>query len=173
MGDEASKPRRRFDWDEAAKLRSEGWSYERIAKQLGVSASGVQRVLVPGLAEKMLAHCAAWQSANKPWRGVCPGCGGPASNARGDRARCCLACASKRRATSVRADTLRCSTCRRWLSDDHFPRQAACIRRRGRHRQCRSCGAIVKRDYRATPQGKASDQRANQRKRANRQGRHD
>jgi hypothetical protein len=61
----------------------------------------------------------------------------------------CKRCAGLHRATTVRDATLLCVTCKQWLRDKDFP----CNRnkngaRRGRHKQCRACSTIARRQHR-------------------------
>ena len=61
---------RKFDHGLALRLHSEGWKPSEIAAALGVSDSGVRRVVVPGVREGMNLNTHRYQ-----WKGVCPDCG--------------------------------------------------------------------------------------------------
>ena len=50
--------------------------------------------------------------------------------------------------TSVREDTLKCSSCRMWKPDDAFTSNVSDKHRRGRHNQCTPCQTIARRKYR-------------------------
>jgi hypothetical protein len=52
------------------------------------------------------------------------------------------------RATSVRDTELECGRCREWKPDDGFQRNRQEKMRRGRHRLCRVCSTITRREYR-------------------------
>jgi hypothetical protein len=83
--------------------------------------------------------------------GICVDCGkeGVALYHRGPDGPRCRVCASLLKADSVRADTLRCVTCRRWLPDSDFPRDRRSRKaRRHRHKQCRECNTVARRAYR-------------------------
>lgn len=140
---------RKFDWDEARRLRESGMSFDAIARQLGVSSTAVICALDPEYRSRNRAQALAWQFKHKPWRGVCPDCGGVASTGRGQWARC-RACYAKLQATSVRDDTLRCHRCREWKPDDAFTQKPTTTKlRRGRDAECKTCQAQRKREYRA------------------------
>lgn len=140
---------RRFDWDEARRLRDTGLSFEAIARQLGVTGTAVLCAVDPEYRARNRAAALAWQFEHKPWRGVCPDCRGVASTGRGQWARC-KACYAKIQATSVREDTLRCHRCHGWKPDDAFtPKPTTTKLRRGRDGECRECQAQRKREFRA------------------------
>lgn len=136
---------RKFDWDEAIRLRSEGHSTKAIAERLGVTWNAVHRVVTPGVMEAEAVTQAAVAA-----RGRCDDCGGPMnglSRYRGSTR--CKTCAAIARATSVRPDSLQCVMCREWKPDDQFPRnRAESLARRGRHSTCRACATIARREYR-------------------------
>jgi hypothetical protein len=131
---------RKFDWDEAARLRERGMPVRVIAAKFGVSAAAVYLALDPALRARDHVRTAQWQRS-----GTCPECGSPCT--RGYR---CRGCANRAQATSVRPAALHCVTCGEWKPDEAFPRDAAKtnVVRRGRHRQCRPCNTEEKRRYR-------------------------
>lgn len=134
---------RTFDWSEAQRLRAEGWTYAAIAHELGVSRVAIRLACDSRAREDSAARLSEWQRS-----GTCPDCGGQASR-NGKRQHRCRACARKQMATSVRAATLRCLTCRQWLPDGAFPRNRTESQRRGRHGHCRDCTTEQKRRWRA------------------------
>lgn len=137
---------RKFDWEEARRLRAEGVPTREIAKRFGVTYNAVFRVVSPGRMEREAAYKRRWEAT-----GRCDDCGGPMnqasrSPARGSRR--CVSCASTLRRTSVTADMLQCVTCREWKPDADFPLNRGLPARRDRHRQCRACCTAARRDYR-------------------------
>lgn len=146
-----SRHARRFDWDEARQLHSQGMSYAAIGRELGVSAEAVRRVVLPGEKERVARY-----QKKRADTGVCSECGGPKnrhSNYRGvTRCKRCAAVASRK---NIRPDTLRCIACREWKPDESFPRNRREEARRGRHESCRTCTTQQKRDYRARVREKA------------------
>jgi hypothetical protein len=154
---------RKFDWEEAEQLRSEGLSYREIARRLAVTPHAIRRVLVPGERERDMARATAWVR-----RGTCPDCGASATRHSLDNNLRCRDCAAKDSATSVRVDTLRCGTCREWKPDNAFSgSRAESPFRRGRHRQCAECNTKWKREWRRRNPGRdAAIQRAYRRRKA-------
>lgn len=152
--------RPRFDHIRAKALRVRGFSYGRIAAELGVSSAAVRRVCDPQVAARMDAASRRWLQS-----GVCPSCGGPKT--RLDRVTRCRTCAARVRATTVRDHELRCQTCHEWKPDDGFPRSRNNGARRGRHKQCTACQTKARTEWRHR---NAERQRAydRQRKRRNR-----
>jgi hypothetical protein len=135
---------RAFDWDEALRLRVDGWSYNRIADHFGVTETAIRRILVPGLQERMNARVREYQREHKPQQGTCPDCGGINSQGRYRPESRCRECHVKHLATSVREDTLQCGGCRYWLPDEDFPHAHNRKARRGRHALCRPCQNVAK-----------------------------
>lgn len=133
----------RFDWEQARRLASEGMTHADIAKRLGVSTSAVWRVVDPKRQARLNVQRGEQQSIRRLWVGECKDCGGPASTRFGQHERC-IPCSALHRSTSVREDTLRCSTCRLWLPDDEFPRAVDNKSRRGRHALCRPCQNVAR-----------------------------
>lgn len=135
---------RRFDYDEAKRLREEGLTYQQIASRFGVTDSAVYWAVNDGAREAMIARHGEWQRG-----GTCVDCGSPCSRNRSRRHERCHACASLARATSVRPNELRCRTCHEWKPDEGFPGgERPNGARRGRHGQCRSCLTEAKRAWR-------------------------
>lgn len=134
---------RKFDHDEAARLRAAGWTWLAIAKRFGVTPGAVRYAVLPHVRLQNAASRARFQTS-----GDCCECGAPCSHrSRGpDR---CAACAYAAQVINVRPATLRCITCRRWLPDDRFPSDKTNPARRGRHGQCTACQTAARRDYRA------------------------
>lgn len=129
---------RKFDWDEARRLRSEGFPVHQIALRLGVSDNAVYSATDPDARLRMIALRCRLQTS-----GVCTGCGAPCSHRPGHADRCRL-CWADSVTTTVRDDTLRCASCEEWKPDDAFPWYAenvrhANVRRRGRRQHCRAC----------------------------------
>ncbi len=132
---------RKFDWDEAARLRELGLSYAEIGRRLGVSDTAVYYVLNPEARAQVSARDAEWRRA-----GTCPDCGGPATRLGGGRQNRCRACADRAR-TLIRDGERRCSTCKQWLPLALFARSS--WRKHGYHGQCRACNTEAKRVWRA------------------------
>jgi predicted Zn-ribbon and HTH transcriptional regulator len=136
---------RKFDWDEAARLYETGLTYEEIAEALGVSSSAVWLALNPEARARGDARKWQWQREAR-----CPDCGAQTTRTHIGADSRCKRCAALARATSVRATELRCMTCREWKPDEEFPSNRAATKvRRGRHRQCRICQTVARRDHRA------------------------
>ncbi len=136
-------PIRTFDYDEAARLRSEGLTYSEIGERFGVTDAAIQRAVNPKRRAEMLARTAAFQRS-----GICPDCGGQASRNGLNLQHRCRSCASKLAATSVMPRSLRCAVCRVFKLDDDFPRHRRRQHRRGRHTVCRACQAAVRQQSR-------------------------
>lgn len=133
---------RKFDWDEAARMHASGMSKAAIARQLGVSTTAVAIALDPEMRERYARRAHEWTRD-----GRCPDCGGKATR-HGPKQLHCRRCASLRRITTVREDTLRCTTCKTWKPDEDFPSDRSQPHRRNRSRQCRPCQTIAKRRWR-------------------------
>ena len=154
---------RKFDWDEARRLRGLGLTYKEIGVRLGVSLNSVRMACD----DEARARYYLMRSDRAYWRtGACVDCGTPVNRFRpGSR---CMDCNAKHMAFTVRDDCLLCTSCNRWLPDDNFPMEKARRQRRGRHSLCRPCGAAGKREWRQRNPDKAaaSDLRDYQRRRA-------
>jgi hypothetical protein len=135
---------RKFDWDEARRLRAEGASVSEISQQMRVTKAAIWRVVTPGAIEKEAEY-----HRRLARTGICDECGGPMNRlSRYRGATRCAKCAALANATTVRPDALLCSTCREWKPDEDFPSGNKTKARRGRHSQCRVCLTLAKRDYR-------------------------
>lgn len=136
---------RKFDWDEAARLRAEGLSYAAIGRRLGVSASAVRLALNPDENARIAARASAWQA-----NGICPDCGGPATRKKGTRTHPrngrCRPCAARVRA-KVQDGHAYCPTCDTWKPRADF-RPVASRPARGVHSECRDCDRARRRAHR-------------------------
>jgi hypothetical protein len=130
-------PPRKFDWDEAARLKRSGLSYAAIGSRLGVSANAIRRAVDPDYRAKDIASSIRWQAS-----GVCSECGGRATR---PYLRC-RKCSAVHAATSVRNGEAKCFSCRRWLPLDAFRR----VSRPGRvvAQECRECNTRNRRERR-------------------------
>lgn len=106
---------RRFDWDDAGRLRREGHSYAMIGQKLGVTARAVRLALNPTLREMDHLRTTAWSQG-----GVCPDCGGPAIRVSRNRQHRCRSCSAKAQVTSIQGETALCYTCHEWKPLDAF-----------------------------------------------------
>lgn len=144
MTPKAGGPARKFDWDEARRLRNEeGLSYPRIAKRMGVHPNAVRRALNPKEARQQ----ARYKRERSVGKGVCPNCGGPMNLVSQKRGKVCRSCANEQRRTSVRPDELWCFVCKTWKPDEEFPHNKKLPHRRFRHRTCRPCNTAERRKY--------------------------
>ena len=144
--------RRKFDWDEARRLRAQGYTYAAIATRLGVSTTAVIHACDPRQRLRARLITAAHQQS-----GTCIDCGKRCCRndtllRRGIHKGRCRECASKHAATTVRDDALKCVTCKQWLWDTAFPHDARMAHRRGRHRECTACNTKSKREWRRRKQ---------------------
>lgn len=135
---------RKFDYDEAARLRAEGLTYQAIAERFGVTAMAVYWAVNEEARERAIARNTEWQRS-----GTCPDCGGPSTRHSITKSLRCKACFDRTQATSVHEDELRCFRCREWKPDEAFPRNRSGRKlRRGRHNFCRACSTVVRQEYR-------------------------
>lgn len=162
---------RKFDWDEARRLRDQGLSYAAIGQRLGVSETAVWRVI----SEDRMVYTLA-SNARRQTSGTCHVCGAPCShnatqNRRGGRQPDQDLCRSCANTTSVRPTTLKCSECGDWYPDDAFWRNRANPHRRGRHQSCKACGVARRKAYRVLhpDQAKAENARNAERRKQQRQ----
>lgn len=135
---------RRFDHDEARRLRAEGMTYVAIAALMGVTDRTVRLICDPVQRAKSVARNTAWQRSAR-----CPDCGAQTTRhyVGGDHR--CRVCDSLRQATSVRPNALRCFACHEWKPDEGFPKnRGGRVSRRGRHNFCRVCSTRVRQEYR-------------------------
>ena len=136
--------RRKFDYEEARRRYAAGESQKALAAEYGVSIARMCQVLNPEVGRRDDERRREWGRNS-----VCPDCGARATRKRKSEQHRCRECHSRRMATTVRPDELRCITCKEWKPDDEFPsNRAISPHRRGRHSQCRSCQTIARRDHR-------------------------
>lgn len=130
---------RSFDWDEARKMRREGMSYSKIGRTLGVSDSAIKLACNEEAYRKSRERARAWTYA-----GTCPNCGAPATRAGGQsRCRQCF----WTDLTNIKDDQAKCGTCKEWKPLSEFTKATRRYRRvRG---ECRACGTVRRREWRA------------------------
>lgn len=130
---------RKFDHDEARARHEAGETMAAIAADYGVSYNAIWQVIRDWKSQPL---------AQK--REFCVDCGEYCSKPiEGHEPRCIRCATAHYLATSVRADTLRCTTCRAWKPDTDFSPHTKRYARRGRHLQCRACNTAAKRAWRA------------------------
>lgn len=136
---------RKFDWDEALRLREAGATIKSIAATLGVSETAVFRVVKPGERERFAEY-----RKNFDRTGQCSDCGGPMNRtAAYNGSTRCVRCSAIARGTTARDGELQCITCREWKPDDSFPHnRVEKHARRGRHHECRACNTASRRAHR-------------------------
>lgn len=129
---------RKFDWDEARRLRAGGWTYRALADKFGVSPASVRRVCDPVVYEQMRVASNDWIKQNM--RALCVGgCGTLVWTVNRDRSGLCVSCyTAQLTAPDERSGELRCTKCSDWKPDGAF-RAEERQTRRGRHSQCRAC----------------------------------
>jgi hypothetical protein len=144
--------RRGFDHDEARVLHNMGWSYNRIAKHMGVSFSAVRRVLNENAREYIDAkNKERIRAQRQPCLG---GCGtlvwrhGAQGRARSGYCPRCFPAAKY--ADDVAEHALRCRECDEFLADEQFRLRSDQPKhyRRGRHSVCRECESAMRDEYR-------------------------
>lgn len=98
-------PSRKFDWDEARRLRDQGWSLKAIAETFGVSIKAVHLATNDDALKRSRAY-----SAKRQRSGVCAACGGQCTigtanrpGRRGTGERLCIACRSIEHSARMRA----------------------------------------------------------------------
>lgn len=135
---------RKFDWDEARRLRSQGWTLVEIARKFGVSPRAVGYAVNDEILARMRAYHAEYQRG-----GTCVDCGAEISHNASRPVSRCVRCSAIRLGTSARDGELFCFRCKEWKPDDAFPRsRSEKFARRERHTLCRSCQTEAKREYR-------------------------
>lgn len=141
--------RRKFDHEEARRLRRNGLTYPQIARRLGVSSSAVRQVVNNYYrSEEAKRRRAEWARQNL--RAPCVGgCGRLVWTVNDGRSGLCPRCSADARTTTVRPTTLLCGRCREWKPDDDFSRDKSSPARRGRCSECRSCQTAGRRERRA------------------------
>lgn len=127
---------RKFDWDEARRLRSLGRTYPWLSEHFGVSISALRHVCVP----REGAHSRAYTKHRQHTGGICIECGGQTSLNHSVGPHRCRPCSNRYRARStVREDALWCFRCREWKTDDQYCGDRQQAHRRGKSRECRPC----------------------------------
>jgi hypothetical protein len=139
---------RTIDYEAVTRMRESGLSIAECARRLGISDYAVRYASDP----EFRARTARTNSERRYWAVPCPGCGN-ASACRHREGALCRTCRAKETTTTVREDTLLCSTCGEWKPDDQFSPQSARITRRGRGHACNPCEAIRKREARRQKSG--------------------
>lgn len=163
---------RRFDRDEARRLRDQGLTYAEVGRRLGVTREAIRYGLDPAARLRADAARARLQTS-----GTCIDCGAPCSHnatsntlaGRGPDDDVCRECSYARQRTSVRPDALWCPGCEAWLPDDAFHRNASSRKgRRGRRNECKACDTARRHAYRVLHPDKerAAQERRQQRRRA-------
>lgn len=147
---------RKFDHDEARRMRAQGRTYADIAVLMGVSSQAVLRVCNPAVYESVHQASLAWtRKQRRPCRG---GCGALVwTNVHGRSGYCPVCHGREIRATTVRPDTLLCTRCGMWKPDEDFPFGGK-KGRRLRHTYCRPCQTEARREYRwRSPENRERD----------------
>lgn len=140
---------RKFDYDEARRLRAQGMTYAEIGALLGVSGSAIHLACNDAARERNNANSARWTRENAR-RACSGGCGRLVWTHMKGRTGYCPTCFAReiRAADSVRPTLLFCHYCEEWKPDEDFPRRRSLIARRGRAAGCRVCQTELKRDWR-------------------------
>lgn len=142
---------RKFDHEEAQRLRALGWTYVGIAELMGVHAQAVRRVCDPKVRQDMQDRATVnLRKRRTPCRG---GCGKLVWASDKKRSGYCTPCYWKAKQLTnpdVRAGELRCTKCRAWKPDDEFPTNKPSKMRRGRNPMCRPCATAMRRNHRHT-----------------------
>lgn len=125
-------PPRKFDWDEAQRLRSLGATFLSIAARFGVSEKAVRLACIPKERKAASERSREWQMS-----GTCIDCGGRCSRNRSKELYRCAACAHKAK-VKMRDGLLYCPSCDEWKHPDLFsPAAASPFRKRAT--ECRTC----------------------------------
>lgn len=136
---------RKFDWDEARRLRAEGLTLQAIAERFGVSPTAITFAVVPGAYAAARGRRAEYQRNG----GNCVDCGTRLSHNYSRPVRRCKPCASLAQATTATDTELRCYSCHEWKPDNDYPYSRSAYRnRRGRHGTCRACHTLRRQAYR-------------------------
>ena len=128
---------RKFDWDQAKRMRDSGMTIADIAAALGVSYGGVRRVVDPHYRAMLDVSAAEYQRTH--WRrkrmDQCK-CGAEKTKS----ANMCAACHRDKFDVDVGpSGTLRCHLCDRFLPTEVFPTDNRKPLRGFRRTICRSC----------------------------------
>jgi hypothetical protein len=137
----------KYSWARIRKLHELGHPNREIAKRLGCDATTVRRVL----SDKAIVRYRRHQQQNPRSNYIgntCADCGKPITGQEHHTHRCqdCFGASCR---TTIRDDELRCRRCGEWKPDDGFPMNRYETSRRGRHRACRPCNTITRRETRA------------------------
>lgn len=139
-------PPRKFDHDEARRLRAEGLFYREIAERFGVSTQAVLRACDPRVRARMdMASAERHRRNRKPCKGGCGRLVWMHMTGRNPTGYC-IQCLDT--STSVRETTLRCSECGEWKPDAEFGWAGRNKARRFRHAYCKPCQAPTRQAYR-------------------------
>ena len=151
---------RKFDHDEARRLRACGHSYRAIGSMLNVSAQSVMSACDPDYRER------SRQSVrnNQPHIGICPSCGGRCTNGMASQKylpngelRICIACRKRQRVLNhARDGELKCYDCKVWKEDEAFGSCGDRPTRRNRRLSCRECERNRSRQRRAAAKERAA-----------------
>lgn len=137
---------RRFDHEEAQRLRAEGWTWVELSRHFGVTANAIQRVCLPHVREKMDAQTKKHLlKLRKPCKG---GCGKLVWMNNKERSGYCPRCIRSKFNADVGDGILRCTRCREWKTDSEFPTYHGVHVRRGRSPECRVCSSQRRREHR-------------------------
>ena len=136
---------RKFDWDEAKRLRKEGMPLARIGALLGVSYAAIDRVTNPVRYAQMRHSNDVYQCS-----GTCVDCGATISRNGTKPVARCRPCQARNLTTTVRDETLRCFRCGEWKPDDAFTLSTSrqYEHRRRRIAMCRTCDTRARQAYR-------------------------
>lgn len=153
---------RRFDHEEARRLRSEGATIRELADRYGVTQAAIHRATTPGAMERDL------EAGRRHRASTCEECGGYAMKITGGKAQhnvdgriLCVTCRGRNRREryrfdadgaliAVRCTSLDCANGERWQPPQNFPkgRPAQDLRDGGIHNCCRSCQTRMRQAFR-------------------------
>lgn len=131
---------RKFDWDEARRLRVEGWSYNKIAAHFGVTHGAVRFACDEAARAQQAEYARQWRVATCKCGARCQ-----RSSYRGERPRC-KACADRAMA-KVTDGKAYCPACNTWKPLGDFSRSST-RPNRGVHSECRACSTKRRRNWR-------------------------
>lgn len=137
---------RKFDWDEARRLRAQGMTYAAIAAQLGVTSTAVALACDDRARAMAWARSAEYQRQHgNPFMYDTCACGGRKHT----RAKRCRACweADHRKQIDEHGN-LWCHHCKRYLAPRSFSADFRLMEtRKGRRRVCTECDTKMRREY--------------------------
>jgi hypothetical protein len=134
-------PPRKFDHDEARKLRAEGWTYRQLAAKYSVTPGAIRFACDDAARAKSAAYGAEWQR-----QGTCPDCGAAATRHSLTWQLRCMDCAARAR-TKAQDGEAYCSCCDTWKPLDEFTPSSK-RKARGVRNECRACETARRRKYR-------------------------